>query len=642
MSSNVNVPYNIPLLGQTFESLDAARKALDAATAEEGFKMRIYRTRPTQERAKYVVFECYKAPPRMTNEPKETDPSKQRNNRTRLSASCPYQLGLKLGFHGWTFKPVIGVGRDCHNHRFVKMANFARHRQTLLAPKKEQIIRLAKNGMAPTQIWGYLQDEPEDLSCIKVRDIQNILADHRHAQLVGQSPVEWMFAQLADSDRFWYRVLPEASPADGQSNPITGLFIAPATSVELLRQHPDVVLMDCTYKTNRFCMPLFNICGTTNDHRSFQIAACFLSGEKEADYSWALRCLGQFYDENQIPLPKSFCTDRELSLINSLQSNPTFNDIPQLLCRWHVNINVLAKTRQWFPKPTVSEDGAIIRHPTFKQFIGAYNRMIQSPSVEEFNQRYDDFRNSGFPEQAVNYVNKVWIDPWKTKIVACFVNQHTHFGHVTTSIVESSHASLKRRLLSRTGNLGSVFESLVKFWSYQVNRIEQERSELMDRVPMNTDGPLFDNIRQVVVHKALRLLVLEQKKLVWDKETESWASPSEPCLPCPILTTHGLPCYHIIFDHYASKTPLSPTLFHPHWFWERLPDPAANQSGLEPAHTTSQPSTPGPSSDPMVDLDDDDEYVLEDIDDCLWVADPDYEVPSDDEADFPEFIGDEE
>ena len=41
--------------------------------------------------------------------------------------------------------------------------------------------------------------------------------------------------------------------------------------------------MDSTYKTNRFGMPLFNICGVTNDRLAFQVASCFLSGEKEED-----------------------------------------------------------------------------------------------------------------------------------------------------------------------------------------------------------------------------------------------------------------------------------------------------------------------------------------------------------------------
>lgn len=38
-------------------------------------------------------------------------------------------------------------------------------------------------------------------------------------------------------------------------------------SLLLWRDNPDVFLMDCTYKTNRFNMPLLNICGVTDGNK---------------------------------------------------------------------------------------------------------------------------------------------------------------------------------------------------------------------------------------------------------------------------------------------------------------------------------------------------------------------------------------
>jgi hypothetical protein len=49
------------------------------------------------------------------------------------------------------------------------------------------------------------------------------------------------------------------------------------------------LLLDCTYKTNRFNMPLLNICGVTGNNKTPQFALCFLSSEKEEDYQWALQ-----------------------------------------------------------------------------------------------------------------------------------------------------------------------------------------------------------------------------------------------------------------------------------------------------------------------------------------------------------------
>jgi hypothetical protein len=67
--------------------------------------------------------------------------------------------------------------------------------------------------------------------------------------------------------------------------------------------------------------------------------------------------------ENTIKEPYSIVTDRELALIRALK--PEFPNSQHLLCRWHVNMNVLAKTRQFFPAPTTVE-GRIIRHLGFR------------------------------------------------------------------------------------------------------------------------------------------------------------------------------------------------------------------------------------------------------------------------------------
>ena len=126
--SQVNVPYNNPLLGETYESIEVARAALDNTCADAGFKMRISKTRPNSFQANYVVFECYKAPPRHTRSSNETKLRK----KDKASSTCPYQVGLKLGPQGWTYRPVGGQSRDCHNHRFTKKGRFGKFRQAML------------------------------------------------------------------------------------------------------------------------------------------------------------------------------------------------------------------------------------------------------------------------------------------------------------------------------------------------------------------------------------------------------------------------------------------------------------------------------------------------------------------------------
>ena len=48
---------------------------------------------------------------------------------------------------------------------------------------------------------------------------------------------------------------------DPNTNRLTGLFIACPESIQYLQSHYDVLLIDNTYSTNRFNMPLMDIIG---------------------------------------------------------------------------------------------------------------------------------------------------------------------------------------------------------------------------------------------------------------------------------------------------------------------------------------------------------------------------------------------
>jgi hypothetical protein len=54
------------------------------------------------------------------------------------------------------------------------------------------------------------------------------------------------------------------------------LFVTDARSVEYLNKHPDVLLLDYTYKTNKFDMLLLDILSVDHHSNSFTIALCFL------------------------------------------------------------------------------------------------------------------------------------------------------------------------------------------------------------------------------------------------------------------------------------------------------------------------------------------------------------------------------
>ncbi|XP_023739046.1 uncharacterized protein LOC111887096 [Lactuca sativa] len=92
------------------------------------------------------------------------------------------------------------------------------------------------------------------------------------------------------------------------------IFIHP-TSLKMWQAFPYVVLMDATYKTNKYNLHFLEIVGVTSTNKTFSIAFAFMHDEKTSNYIWALTCL-------KLTINDSFCprviiTDRVLALMKA-------------------------------------------------------------------------------------------------------------------------------------------------------------------------------------------------------------------------------------------------------------------------------------------------------------------------------------
>src|SRR5437667_12258850 len=103
------------------------------------------------------------------------------------------------------------------------------------------------------------------------------------------------------------------------SSEVTHLFFAHPKSVELFKCYPNVLLMDCTYKTNHFNISLLNIMGTIALGTSFFVGFIFMSSETNEDYLWGIKELKTLMCGEDICDPAVVVTDRELALINVLK-----------------------------------------------------------------------------------------------------------------------------------------------------------------------------------------------------------------------------------------------------------------------------------------------------------------------------------
>jgi hypothetical protein len=113
------------------------------------------------------------------------------------------------------------------------------------------------------------------------RDIYNCIAAGKRALAEGQSHIHALAEEL-NKQGFWSHICLD------ESDTVTAVIFSHPDSLAYLEAYPEVLIMDCTYKTNKYRMPLLDIVGVDACEKTFCVAFAFLSGEEEEDFKWAL------------------------------------------------------------------------------------------------------------------------------------------------------------------------------------------------------------------------------------------------------------------------------------------------------------------------------------------------------------------
>ena len=290
------------------------------------------------------------------------------------------------------------------------------------------------------------------------------------------------------------------------------------------------------------------------------VGLAFIRHEREVDYNWALEFLRDLMARESIQEPLSIVTDREIALIKALHTH--LPSSKHLLCRWHVNMNVLAKTKKFFPAPIIVNNRPV-RHPSFQEFLSQWNMLLASPTVVIYNQRLAEIQ-AKYPTGAVKYCTDTWLI-WKESLVSAYINQHYHFGVTVTSPIEGCHATLKGYLQRGHGDLRGVFNRLKLFWTAQHESIESTVAQQQLRPKHSVNIPFFAAVLKYIHGYALQKILQERRKL------PARGSPPPSCT-CSIQQSLGLPCYHTIWKRQQEGGVIQLEDIHPHWYIIR-PEP---------------------------------------------------------------------
>jgi hypothetical protein len=558
---------------RNYESRDALFKSINAWAATKGYAFTTGKsTKSTSGRWK-VTYACDRS-----CHPPSTSRERQRNTTTR-GTSCPFSVLAKesLDKSTWSLQYRPDKRFSLHNHAPSQHPSAHPVHRTLSEEVKSKVASLSNAGIAPKDIRTYIRQDGNSLAT--QQDIYNRMAATRRDSCEGQSTIHALASQL-DKEGFWSRM--QVIP-DGR---VTSVLFAHPDSLAYLQAYPDILFLDCTYKTNKYGMPLLDMIGVDACQRSFCIAFAFLSGETEDDYSWALDQLKSLYENCTARLPSVILTDRCIACMNAVST--CFPSSFSLLCIWHANKAVLRHCLPAFTASTSCTTSAASETGPWEEFYQSWHSIIGSPDEDTFDERVLDFERKYLPDylEEVGYIKTYWLDPYKEKLVKAWVDQHTHFGNVATSRVEGIHALLKSYLKKSTLDLFEAWRAMKHALLNQLSELRSNQAKQQVRIPIELSGPLYSTVRGWVSHEALRKIE-EQRKLLARKDP-----PPSPSCNGSFSQVQGLPCLHTLKTLEEQNRVLLLEHFHSHWHLRRDGTPQLllePRQRIDPVNRTSGP-----------------------------------------------------
>jgi len=173
---------------------------------------------------------------------------RQRKTTTRTTG-CEFSVLAKENNDRstWTLRHRSDSRFSLHNHEPSQDTTAHPVLRTLSKEHLSQLTGLANAGIAPKEIRTYMRQNTDTIAT--QQDIYNRIADARREVCQGQSSINALADQLF-REGFWSQF---QTGLDGR---VKAVLFAHPEPVAYLQAYPDVLILDCTYKTNKYGVPL--------------------------------------------------------------------------------------------------------------------------------------------------------------------------------------------------------------------------------------------------------------------------------------------------------------------------------------------------------------------------------------------------
>jgi hypothetical protein len=572
---------------QQFVSRSDAYNYVQAWASTEGFAIKMGRTRkrPDKKTIYHQTFNCVCGGAKHNSKL----PSPQRIRKGSRSKHTGCKWHCMVVDEGGTWRGYLPDRSSFHNHPRSFGATYPAHRRRARQAEPGIQARITSDAMVPTisakethiAIRHQFPEVP-----INITDIFNTKGKKQAENDQGLSAIQAMARDMGDAFYFHYSV--------DEANRLLNLIFIEKASLDLLRRWPYTILLDATYKTNKFGMYLVDIVGMTGSGKTFIIAQSFLSAEGEDDYGFILEWLRDVYVKSGLDLPLSFTTDAAGGLRVALKK--IFPDSAHLLCTVHINRDVLTWCKTYWQQellvnvggnpllfdsddnqpiePTAlnsSTDTGLISAEERKEYLDTrekrflikWNAVMDATTLTGeagFDKAWSALRLQYLGEgpEIVAYLEKTWL-PYKKAFCKVWTNLVRHFGNTTSNRAEGSHRGVKKKLPPHRLHIRKVINIMKAY--LEVANEDHLKDVETERISIGNyfTRPVLYEVRHRISTVAIRKMEEHLRSFKSDRLSEI------PRCKKSFYHIWGVPCAHMVYEKIEAVECFKVGDFHPQW-----------------------------------------------------------------------------
>src|SRR3954469_23639805 len=375
---------------------------------------------------------------------------------------CPFKLRATRRVDDlWRLTVICGI----HNHALDSKLHGHPMACRLSREEKNVISDLTIIKVAPCNILADLKRKKPD-SVSNIKQVYNERHNLKVLKMGPRSEMQQLLKLLGDN-----KYVSSFRTSEDKVT-VRDIFWTHPESIKLFNTFPTVLVMDSTYKTNNYRLPLLEIVGVTSTDKTYSVGFAYLECEKEDNFTWALGiCKSLLVD--QAVMPNVIVTDRDNALMNAVDT--VFPTSTALLCRYHITCNVRSKLKPAVgTKDRPDENGKVVKADVVvDRIMAAWREILDAYSEEVYTEKLVHFRSlCGSIKTFCHYVESTILDKVREKVVCAWTNRVRHLGCTTTNRVESAHAVFKRWLGYSKGDLCRGWDTVNQMLENQHNEIQ--------------------------------------------------------------------------------------------------------------------------------------------------------------------------